>query len=153
MTAFYYDTAEDIKCLRFGECLLDIIKTLQLPMPSIRGSELRKMHKEGCWAIEVIQPGRSQIEPKTEAIVLNVTSDSKEKGLSISLQELIGRLCGRHHEEVEGHYIKLFGRRDEKGVPIELTPEERKTCKHEGSNIKTWSSISMTFRRGAALRS
>ena len=127
--AFYYETAEDIKCLRFGECLLDIIKTLQLPMPSIKGSELRKMRKEGCWAIEVIQPGRSKLEPKPEAIVLNVTSDSKEKGLSISLQELIGRLCGRHHEEVEGHYIKLFGRPDEKGVPIELTLEERKTCK------------------------
>ena len=57
MTTFYYDTAEDIKYLRFGECLLDIIKTLELPMPSIKGSELRKMHKEGCWAIEVIQPG------------------------------------------------------------------------------------------------
>ena len=40
-----------------------------------------------------------------------------EKGLNIVMQDLIGRLYGRYHAELSGHYSILFGRRNVEGEP------------------------------------
>lgn len=128
MTSFDYNTAEDYKGIRFGICLIEITDKLGLPTPSIQGSPLRKFHKEGCWTIKAIQRGR-ETEPKTEDIVIKLVSDSKEKALSIVMQELIGRLCGRHYQELQDTYAAHFGRRDEEGRPISISQEDRMTVK------------------------
>ncbi|XP_071684730.1 uncharacterized protein [Lolium perenne] len=130
MTSFDYTTAEDFKDIRFGACLLDIVEELKLPVPLIKGSLLKRFNNEGCWGVKAVQHGRDT-EPKTNDIVINLVSDSMEKGLSIVMQELIGRLCGRHSTELKGHYSFLFGRRDEKGVPIELSEAGRKVVKRQ----------------------
>ena len=49
-----------------------------------------------------------------------------EKGLNIVIQELIGRLCGRHYRELKGHYFRLLGRRAEDGEPYDFIDAEDK---------------------------
>jgi hypothetical protein len=117
MTSFNYTTAEDFKDIRFGACLLNIVEELKLPVPLIKGSLLKRFNKEGCWGVKAVQHG-CDTEPKTDDIVINLVSDSMEKGLSIVMQELIGRLCGRHSTEL-------------KGVPIELSEAGRKVVKRQ----------------------
>lgn len=129
MTSFLYDTVADIEPLRFGGCLMDLLTRLDLPLPTIQGSTMKKLHKDGCWGVKVIQPGKERGKNPEEDIAIHIVSDSKEKALSISLQQLIGRLCGRHHEALQGHCGGLFGRRDEEGIPMELTFEERTSTK------------------------
>ena len=48
-----------------------------------------------------------------------------EKGLNVPMQELIGRLCGKHHQELKDHFSFELGRRDENGHP-HLIDEEAK---------------------------
>src|SRR5215216_3841273 len=129
MTSYLYDTIKDIEPLRFGGCLMDLLTRLDLPLPTIQGSTMKKLHKDGCWGVKVIQPGKERGKNLEEDIAIHIVSDSKEKALSISLQQLIGRLCGRHHEALQGHCGGLFGRRDKEGIPMELTFEERTSTK------------------------
>ena len=41
------------------------------------------------------------------------------------MQDLIGRLCGRYHTELSGHYSILFGRRNEAGEPYAFEAADR----------------------------
>ena len=41
------------------------------------------------------------------------------------MQDLIGRLCGRYHAELGGHYSILFGRRDAEGEPYAFEAADR----------------------------
>src|SRR3954469_11228275 len=102
MTSFLYDTVADIEPLRFGGCLMDLLTRLYLPLPTIQGSTMKKVHKDGFWGVKVIQPGLERGKHPEEDTSIHIVSDSKEKDLSISLQQLIGRLCGRHHEVLQG---------------------------------------------------
>jgi hypothetical protein len=45
MMKFNYTTAEDFVETRFGGYLLDIVQELKLPMPMIKGLELKKFKK------------------------------------------------------------------------------------------------------------
>jgi DNA repair exonuclease SbcCD ATPase subunit len=130
MRNFNYATAEDFTNTRFGDCLLDIVQELKLPVPLIKGNILKKYEKEGCWVVKAIQPGRDT-EPKTEEIVFKRVSDSMEKTLNIVMQELIGRLCGRHFQELKGHYSHPFGRRHDDGDPSELSEKSRRAVKRQ----------------------
>jgi chromosome segregation ATPase len=104
----------------FGERLIDITTTLSLPTPSVRGSQMTKLHKKGVWVIHITQPGR-ETEPKTEAIKLKTFHTDKKIGAQLLMQEMIARLCGRHFSELQSHYSHLYGRRDEEGMVIKLT--------------------------------
>src|SRR3954465_13548724 len=125
MTSFLSNTVADVAPLLFGGCLMDLLTSLNLPLPTIQGSTMKKLHKDGCWGVKVIQPGKERGKNPEEDIASDIVSDSKEKALSISLQQLIRRLCGHDHEALHGHCGDLFGRRDEEGIPMELTFEER----------------------------
>lgn len=126
MTSFNFSTADDFKDTRFGGYLLELVGLLELPVPTIKGNILKKFNKEGCWGIKAIQAGR-QTEPQTDAIEIKLISDSMEKGLNLIIQDLIARLCGRHHRELRGHYFHHFGRRSEAGEPYDIDVEDR--CK------------------------
>ena len=121
MLGFNYTTAEDFENTRFSIYLLALLQRLGLPVPRIKGFILKKFHKEGCWGIKAIQPGREE----EDIIEIKVVSDSMEKGLNIIMQDLIGRLCGRYYKELGGHYSILFGRRDEEGEPYAFDAEDR----------------------------
>ena len=109
MTSFNFSTADDFKDTCFGGYLLELVGLLKLPVPTIKGFVLKKFNKEGSWGIKVIQAGR-QTEPQTDAIEIKLISDSMEKGLNIVIQDLIGRLSGRHYYELKGHYFPFLGR-------------------------------------------
>ena len=112
MTNFNFSTIEDFKKTNFGTYLLDIVKVLGLPLPIIKGRHVKNFQKEDLWAIKVYLPG-CESEPPIEDIVLKFVHDNQEKGINIAMQELIGRLCGRHTPELKMHYSYSFGRRDE----------------------------------------
>ena len=57
--------------------------------------------------------------------MVKVVSDTMEKGLNLVMQDLIGRLCGRYHSELSGHYSILFGRRDAEGEPYAFEAADR----------------------------
>jgi hypothetical protein len=51
MSTFRITKTGNFKNYSFGERLLDITTTLSLPTPSIRGSEMTKLHKKGVWIL------------------------------------------------------------------------------------------------------
>ena len=105
---------------------------LNLPLPSIKGLQLTKFERKDIWGFRVSQPGR-QTEPPTEEITFKILHDDLERGLDVAMQELLGRLCGRHSSEIKSHYFHFFGRRDEDGEPIVLdkaTKESIKPVRH-----------------------
>src|SRR3954468_14184918 len=51
--------------------------------------------------------------------------DDKERGLDVVMQELLGRLVGRHSAELRGLYFHPFGRRNEEGKAIEYEDAAR----------------------------
>jgi hypothetical protein len=125
MTSFHFTTAEDYEDTRFGCYLLDIVEKIGLPLPQIKGFILKRFHKEGCWGIKATQPGRGE-EPQIE---IKIVSDSMIKGLDLVMQDLIGRLCGRHSAELKGHYSIFFGRRNEEGEPYLFEAGDRGKAK------------------------
>src|SRR4051812_11116184 len=64
-----------------------------------------------------------------EEIAFKILHDDLERGLDITMQELIGRLCGRHSTEIKNHYFHFFGRRDEDGEPIVLDEDTKEAIK------------------------
>src|SRR4051812_46573946 len=55
--------------------------------------------------------------------------DDKERGLEVVMQDLLGRLLGRHSREIRGTHFHAFGRRDEDGEAIDFEDTARETTK------------------------
>src|SRR3954466_14984269 len=126
MPRFVVSTAEEYKGTRFGSRLVELTSVLNLPLPSIKELQLTKFERKDLWGFRVSQPGR-QTEPPTEEITFKKMHDDKEKGLDVVMQELLGRLVGRHSTELRGLYFHPFGRRDEQGEAIEFEDAARET--------------------------
>jgi hypothetical protein len=124
MSTFRITKPDSFMAFSFGERLIDIVTALSLPTPFINGSEMTKFHKKGVWVIHITQPGL-QTEPKTEEIKFKTFHTDKDAGSHLLMQELIARLCGRHFSELQNHYSHIFGRRDKKGMVIELSDSEQ----------------------------
>ena len=62
-----------------------------------------------------------------EAITFKMMHDDKERGLDVVMQELLGRLVGRHSTELRGLYFHPFGRRDKQGEAVEYDDATRET--------------------------
>ena len=99
---------------------------LNLPLPSIMTLPLTKFERKDLWGFRVTQPGR-QTEPTTETITFKLMHDDKDKCLDVVMQELLGRLVGRHSTELRGLYFHPFGRRNEEGEAIEYEDAARET--------------------------
>ena len=93
------NTAGEFKRTRFGTRLIELTSVLNLPLPSIITLPLTKFERKDLWGFRVTQPGR-QVEPTTETITFKLMHDDKEKGLDVVMQELLGRLVGRHSREL-----------------------------------------------------
>jgi hypothetical protein len=124
MSTFRITKSESFKSFSFGDCLFDIVTTLSLPTLFVNGSEMTKFHKKGVWVIHITQPGH-ETEPKTEEIKFKTFHTDKEAGAHLLMLELIARLCGRHFSVLQNHYSHPYGRRDEKGMVIELSNSEQ----------------------------
>src|SRR3954464_9711550 len=119
-------TAEEFKGTRFGTRLIELTSVLNLPLPSIMTLPLTKFERKDLWGFRVTQPGR-QTEPTKETITFKLMHDDKEKGLDVVMQELLGRLVGRHSTEIRGLYFHPFRRRDEQGEAVEYDDATRET--------------------------
>src|SRR3954466_5172125 len=104
-------TAEKFKETSFGTRLIELTSVLNLALPSIMMLPLTKFERKDLWGFKVTQPGR-QIEPATEAITSKLMHDDKERGLEVVIQDLLGRLLGRHSREIRGTHFHAFGRCD-----------------------------------------
>jgi hypothetical protein len=124
MSTFYITKPDNFKNYSFGERLIDIVTSLSLPIPFIRGSEMTKFHKKGVWVIHIMQPG-CETEPKTEKIKFKIFHTNKKIGAQLLMQEMIARLCGHQFSELQNHYSHLYGRRDEEGMVIGLPDSEQ----------------------------
>src|SRR4051812_39383052 len=129
MPSFVVSTAEEFKGTLFDSCIVEITSVLNLPLPSIKALQLTKFERKDLWGFRVSQPGR-QTEPLTEEITFKLMHDDKDKGLDVVMQELLGRLCGRHSTELRGLYFHPFGRRDEQGEPVVYDDTTRETIEH-----------------------
>src|SRR3954462_1845916 len=119
-------TAEEFKGTCFGYHLVELTIVLNLPLPSITTLQLTKFERKDLWGFRVTQPGR-QTEPPIEDITFKLMHDDKEKGLDVVMQELLGRLVGRHSTDLRGLYFHPFGRRDEQGEAVEYDDATRET--------------------------
>src|SRR3954469_12610090 len=117
-------TAEEFKGIRFGTRLVELTSVLNLPLPSIMMLPLTKFERKDLWGFKVTQP-RRQTEPATEAITFKLLHDDKERGLEVVMQDLLGRLLGRHSREIRGTHFHAFGRRDEDGEAIDFEDTTR----------------------------
>src|SRR5215216_2930267 len=120
-------TTEEFKGTRFGTRLIELTSMLNLPLPSIMVLPLTKFERKDLWGFKVNQPGR-QTEPTTEAIIFKFMHDDRERGLEVVMQDLLGRLLGRHSREIRGTHFHAFGRRDEDGEAIEFEDAARETA-------------------------
>ena len=118
--------AEEFKGTRFGTRLIELTSVFNLPLPSITTLHLTKFERKDLWGFRVTQPGR-QTEPPTEAITFKLMHDDKEKGFDVVMQELLGRLVGKHSIELRGLYFHLSGIRNKEGEAIEYDAATRET--------------------------
>src|SRR3954463_2723463 len=56
-----------------------------------------------------------------------IEHDDKERGLEVVMQDLLGRLLGRHSRDIRGTHFHAFGRRDEDGEAIDFEDTARET--------------------------
>src|SRR4051812_1167568 len=118
--------AEEFKGNRFGTRIIELTGLLNLPLPTIMMLPLTKFKRKDLWGFKVTQPGR-QTEPATEAITFKLMHDDKERRLEVVMQDLLGRLLGRHSQEIRGTHFHAFGRRDEDGEAIDFEDTARDT--------------------------
>ena len=121
-------TVEEFQGTRFGPRIVELTTLLNLPLPTIMVLPLTKFERKDLWGFKVNQPGR-QTEPTTEAIIFKLMHGDKERGLEVVMQDLIGRLLGRHSRQVRGTHFHAFGRRDEDGEAIDFEDTSRETAK------------------------
>src|SRR4051812_7829776 len=121
------NTVEEFQGTRFGPRIIELTSLLNLPLPSIMVLPLTKFERKDLWGFKVNQP-RRQTEPATEAIILKFMHDDRERGLEVVMQDLLGRLLGRHSREVRVTHFHAFGRRDEDGEAIEFEDAARETA-------------------------
>src|SRR3954467_7747347 len=88
---------------------------------------LTKFERKDLWGFKVTQPGH-QTEPATEAITFKLMHDDKERCLEVVMQDLLGRLLGRHSRELIGTHFHAFGRRNGEGEAIEFEDAARETA-------------------------
>src|SRR4051812_22101973 len=55
--------------------------------------------------------------------------DDKERDLEVVMEDLLGRLLGRHSREIRSTHFHAFGRRDEDGEAIDFEDAARETAK------------------------
>ena len=120
-------TVEEFQGTRFGPRIVELTTLLNLPLPTIMVLPLTKFERKDLWGFKVNRPGR-QTEPTTEAIVFKLMHDDKERGLEVVMQDMIGRLLGRHSRQVRGTHFHVFGRRDEDGESIDFEDDSRDTA-------------------------
>src|SRR3954466_6816051 len=120
-------TAEEFKGTCFGPRIIELTSLLNIPLPAIMMLPLTKFERKDLWGFKVNLPGR-QTEPATEAIIFKLMHDDKERGLEVVMQDLIGRLLGRHSRHVRGTHFHTFGRRDEDGEAIDFEDTSRETA-------------------------
>src|SRR3954463_7807357 len=120
-------TVEEFQGTHFGPRIIELTSLLNLPLPTIMVLPLTKFERKDLWGFKVNQPGR-QTEPATEAIIFNLMHDDKERGLEVVMQDLIGRLLGRHSRQVRGTHFHAFGRRDEDGEATDFEDTLRETA-------------------------
>src|SRR3954454_23593122 len=120
-------TVEEFQVTRSGPRIVELTTLLNLPLPTIMVHPLTKFERKDLWGFKVNQPGR-QTEPTTEAIVFKLMHDDRERGLEVVMQDLIGRLLGRHSRQVRGTHFHAFGRRDEDGEAIDFEDTSRETA-------------------------
>src|SRR3954471_11083704 len=117
-------TVEEFQVTRFGPRIVELTTLLNLPLPTITVHPLTKFERKDLWGFKVNQPGR-QAEPTTEAIIFKLMHDDRERGMEVVMQDLIGRLLGRHSRHVRGTHFHVFGRRDEDGESIDFEDDSR----------------------------
>ena len=120
-------TVEEFQVTRFGPRIVELTTLLNLPLPTIMVHPLTKFERKDLWGFKVNQPGR-QTEPTTEAIVFKLMHDDRERGMEVVMQDLIGRLLGRHSRQVRGTHFHVFGRRDVDGESIDYEDDSRDTA-------------------------
>src|SRR3954468_6480036 len=120
-------SVEEFQVTRFGPRIVELTTLLNLPLPTIMVHPLTKFERKDLWGFKVNQPER-QTEPTTEAIIFKLMHDDKERGLEVVMQDLIGRLLGRHSRQVRGTHFHAFGRRDEDGEAIDFEDTSRETA-------------------------
>src|SRR3954462_9350977 len=120
-------TVEEFRVTRFGSRIIELTTLLDLPLPTITVYPLTKFERKDLWGFKVNQPGR-QTEPTTEAIIFKLMHGDKERGLEEVMQDLIGRLLGRHSRQVRGTHFHVFSRRDEDGEAIDFEDTSRETA-------------------------
>src|SRR3954470_8496390 len=120
-------TVEEFHVTRFGPRIVELTTLLDLPLPTIMVHPLTKFERKDLWGFKVNHPGR-QTEPTTEAIVFKLMHDDRERGIEVVMQDLIGRLLGRHSKQVRGTHFHVFGRRDVDGESIDFEDDSRSTA-------------------------
>src|SRR3954471_18675557 len=107
MPNFVINTAEEFNGTRFGSRIIQFTSVLNLPLPSIKALQLTKFERKDPRGFRVTQLGH-QTKPLTEEISFKLMYNDKEKGLDVVMQELLGRLCGRHTTKLRGLYFHPF---------------------------------------------
>jgi hypothetical protein len=106
--------AQPDETMPFGRCLMEIVKYLQIALPSMTGTFIATLPEEKCWRIEVHIPGRT-FEKTTEPINFSLEAPTWSLGRCMAAHAALGRICEEYHKDLEGTTYRMCGRRDPQG--------------------------------------
>lgn len=115
--------AQPDETMPFGRRLKEIVKYLQIALPSMTGTFIATLPEEKRWRIEVHIPGRT-FEKTTEPINFFLEAPNWSLGRSIAAHAALGRICEEYHKDLKGTPYRMCGRRDHQGEIVRTRDDD-----------------------------
>ena len=96
----------------FGRHLKEVMKYLNIGLPSFTRTFTATLPEEESWRIKVRVPRRT-FAPTTEPIDFTLDAPSWNLGKSMAAHITFGRICEVYHKDLEDTVYQICGRRDE----------------------------------------
>ena len=107
----------------FERRIKEIIKYLDIALPTFTGTFTATLPKEKRWTIEVHLAGRT-IGKTTEPIDFTFGAPTWSLGKIIAAHVIFGRICEEYHQDLKGTPYRMCGRRDQKGNVVRTRDDD-----------------------------
>ena len=103
--------AQPDETMLFRRHLKNVMKYLNIALPTFTGTFTTTLLEEKCWEIEVYIPGRT-FAPTMEPIEFFLDAPTWSLGRSMATHITFGSICEEYNKDLEDTIYRIFGRRD-----------------------------------------
>lgn len=115
--------AQPDETMPFGQRLKNVVKYLNIALPTFTGTFTATLPEEKRWRIDVHIPGRT-FGNTTRDIDFFFNAPTWTLGRSIAAQNTFGRICEEYNQDLEGTIYRICGRRDRYGEVVRTREDE-----------------------------